>query len=221
MKAIKALLFSAVALSPLVANAASNWYGVVSIGQGTYDVSKSDFEGGAAEEGVTINSSKLDDNDTGYKFQVGYQFTPNLAVEGGLIDLGRFHYKAGFTADTDIGATSGSAQTSGHTYIFNADAVGTLPLGAGFSIFGKLGVAVATVDGDVSSTATFLSTGATGSFSDSSSKTSVVPTFGVGASFDLNETLSVRIEYERFADIDTGDGKVDADLASLGLVAHF
>ncbi|HSB95746.1 MAG TPA: outer membrane beta-barrel protein [Spongiibacteraceae bacterium] len=208
MKAIKALLFSAVALSPVIANAGSNWYGLVSVGQSTYDISKGDTDDSITDAGLTLLSSKLDDTDTGMKFQAGYQFSPNFAVEGGYVDLGRANYK--------VDVVGGNAKLDLHAWGFNVDAVGILPVGAGFSIFGKVGGIFARVDSDISAT------GANGSASDTSGKNSFKPTFGLGAAYDLNETLSVRIEYERFADLKSEDaGSGDVDLATIGLVAHF
>jgi len=207
MKAIKALLFSAVALSPVIANAATNWYGVVSVGQSKYDASKSDADRSLSDAGLIVNSSKLDDSDTGLKFQAGYQFSPNFAVEGGYVDLGRANYK--------VDVVGGNAKLDLHAYGFNVDAVGVLPLGAGFSVFGKVGAIFARVESDVSAT------GANGTASDDSSKNSFKPTFGVGAAYQLNETLSVRVEYERFSDLKSDSGNGDIDLASLGLVARF
>jgi OmpA-OmpF porin, OOP family len=208
MKTISALLLSAVALSPLVAHAGNNWYGVVSVGQSTYDASKSETDEALSDAGLTLLSSKLNDSDTGLKFQAGYQFTPNFAVEGGYVDLGRANYK--------VDLVGGNAKVDLHAYGFNVDAVGVLPLGAGFSVFAKAGVIFARVDSDLSVN------GGNGSYSDDASKNSFKPTLGLGAAYELNETLSLRIEYERFSKLESSDdGEGDIDLATLGLVARF
>jgi OOP family OmpA-OmpF porin len=216
MKTISAMLLSAVALSPLAAQAAdSNWYAVLGIGQSTYDVDKSDFDDSAADAGVAISSSKLDDNDTGYKIQAGYKFNENLAVEGGYVDLGRLSLSAELAPDAPI--TSGHVGADVKAYGFNIDAVGILPLGAGFSVFAKAGAFIAHTESDVSIVASSATT--TVKQDTDGSDTSFKPTVGLGLAVDLNETLSVRLEYERFFDVD--DDGLDADLATLGLVARF
>lgn len=218
MKTISAMLLSAVALSPLAAHAAdSNWYALVAVGQSTYDADKSDGDDSIRDAGLPLVSSELDDNDTGYKIQAGYKFNENLAVEGGYVDLGRLNYNA------ELGMTNtilgGSASETLDAYGFNIEAVGILPLGAGFSLFGKAGAILAVVKTDVSATASGLNGSV--SLEDDDTKTSFKPAAGVGAAFDLNETLSVRVEYERFFDLKSADGDGDIDLASIGLVARF
>ncbi len=63
----------------------------------------------------------------GYKLYGGYQFTPNVAVEAGVMNLGR-------TRDTGGSAT---------LYGGFVDAVGTLPLAPQWSLLGRVGVAQA------------------------------------------------------------------------------
>lgn len=226
MKNFSALLLTAVALSPLVAHAAdSNWYAVISMGQSTFDVDKSDFDdviNGTAF--ITTVNSSLDDSDTGYKIQAGYKFSENFAIEGGYVDLGSMTYNTdvGSSVPTQIGIT-GNAGAELKAYGFNVDAVGILPLGAGFSVFGKAGAIIAHTEADATVNATITDGVTTETVDDDShkTKTSLKPTVGVGISFDLNETLSARLEYERFFGLDADGDDVDVDLASIGLVARF
>lgn len=221
MKTISAVLLSAVALSPLLAHAAdTNWYAVVSAGQSTYDVDKSDFD----VDGFQSRSSKLDDNDTGYKIQVGYKFNDNLAVEGGYVDLGRMTYSATLDNNNPRASEVGPAAAELKAYGFNVEAVGILPVGAGFSVFAKGGAIIAHTESDAQITLSRFSTGTpAGTVSGDSHKTetSFKPAAGVGIAFDLNETLTARIEYERFFSLKTDADDVDVDLASIGLVARF
>jgi OOP family OmpA-OmpF porin len=218
MKTISALVLSAVALSPLVAHAAdSNWYAVLSIGQSTFDdvVDDTSFS-------TTVDSS-LDDTDTGYKIQAGYTFNENFAVEGGYVDLGRMNYDTGVASTARTLSINGDAGAELQAYGFNIDAVGILPLGSGFSLFGKVGAIIAHTESDASVTVTISDGVVTENIDDDGHKTetSLKPTAGVGFSFDLNETLSARIEYERFFGLKTEGDDVDVDLASIGLVARF
>jgi OOP family OmpA-OmpF porin len=202
----------------LAAHAAdSNWYAVISMGQSTFDADKSDFDDAAADAGLVVSSSKLDDNDTGYKIQAGYKFSENLAVEGGYVDLGRLSLSADLGPQGPI--VSGHVGADLKAYGFNIDAVGILPLGAGFSVFAKAGAILARTESDISVTAS--GQGTSVSLDEDDSDTSLAPTAGVGLAFDLNDTLSVRLEYERFFTLKSDDADVDVDLAALGLVVRF
>lgn len=221
MKTISAMLLSAVALSPLAVHAAdSNWYALVSIGQSTYDVDKSDLDGAITGAGLDVKSSKLDDTDTGYKIQAGYKFSENFAVEGGYVDFGRASY--GGDAVPGNGITSLHLGVDLKAYGFNVDAVGTLPLGAGFSAFAKAGAIITHTEG----TASVNGSGVGGSVSEDTdgSETGLSPSIGLGLAFDLTDALSVRLEYQRFFALKTSDDDIDdidVDLASLGLVVRF
>jgi OOP family OmpA-OmpF porin len=77
----------------------------------------------------------------------GWQFTPNVAVEGGVTELGRVR--------SDAGSVKGHGE-----YL---DAVGLLPLNASWSLLGSVGVAhvdLDTTSGDDSSAALKLGVGA-------------------------------------------------------------
>ena len=104
----------------------------------------------------------------------GFQFTPNWGVEAQFSDLGK----------RDIlfnGVAAGSAKVSQ----FSIAGTGTLPLTAGFSLLGKLGVSANRVNGS----------GAV----PSASKTS--PLIGVGVSYNITPALSARLEYEDFGTV--------------------
>lgn len=221
MKTISALVLSAAALSPLAAHAAdSNWYALISIGQSTFDADEGDFDSAINSVGLDVDSSKLDDNDTGYKIQAGYKFNENFALEGGYVDLGRFSYSgdavpAGNITDLHLGADV-------KAYGFNIDAVGTLPLGAGFSVFAKAGLLLSYTE--VTASVNASGVGGTANVDEDDDDWGAAPSAGVGVAFDFNDTLSVRLEYQRFFALKTGgddSDDLDADLASIGLVARF
>lgn len=221
MKTMSAVLLSVAALSPILAHAAdSNWYAGVSIGQSTFDLDKSDF----AVDGFESRSTKLDDTDTGYKIQAGYKFNDNFAVEGGYIDLGRLSYNASIDNGNPRLQLYGPVSAELQAYGFNVEAVGILPVGAGFSLFAKAGAIIAHTETDTEVRLTAASLGVVGATETADghkTETSLKPAAGLGLSFDLNETLSARIEYERFFGLKTDADDVDVDLASIGLVARF
>jgi OOP family OmpA-OmpF porin len=221
MKTISALLLSAAALTPLAAHAAdSNWYAVIALGQTSFDIDKGDLDGALNAAGLDVDSSKLDDNDTGYKIQAGYKFSENFALQGGYTELGRADYSGDAVPTLLIDNFHLGADVK--AYGFNIDAVGILPLGAGFSAFGKAGLVI--TETEVSASVDATGVGGSVSVDDDESETGVSPSIGLGLSFDLNETLSVRVEYERVFALKTADDDIDdidADLATLGLVARF
>jgi OOP family OmpA-OmpF porin len=98
------------------------------------------------------------------------------------------------------------------TGIAEGTAVGILPLGEQFSVFGKFGLYTSVVETTV---ATFL-------VNSSERKTNSDLTFGVGAGWVFTPRFQLRAEWQRYKDVDAGDlGKSDADVISLGLVYRF
>lgn len=79
-----------------------------------------------------------------------------------------------------------------------------------FSLLGRVGIA--RWDDDAQATV-----GAS-SVSDSDSGTD--PTFGLGVQFSFSKTFGLRIEWERFSDIDD-EGPSDVDLLSASVVVKF
>jgi OOP family OmpA-OmpF porin len=160
-------------------------------------VGKSDHDDGNAIPDL-ITSGSVDGSDTGFKVFGGYQFNPYFGVELAWVDLG----KAGYSG-TFFGApvTGGTVKTSG----LNLSAVGTLPLGSGFAIFGKAGVfAWEAKANDVTGGVPFSAKDDGGDLS-----------LGIGASYDFTKNFSIRAEWERFKAVG------DIDLLSIGLVYKF
>jgi OmpA-OmpF porin, OOP family len=145
-------------------------------------------------EGLT----SCDDEDTGWKILGGYQFNRHLAVELGYSDLGEIS-----GVDTGVPVTAEAT-------VFDLVAVGILPVGNNFSVYGKLGMYRAEVDAE-----------ATGFGSVSESNTGM--TFGVGVRWDFTKNLGVRAEYQKYSDVGNDDttGESDIDVISIGVVFRF
>ena len=80
---------------------------------------------------VGFATTGKDDSDWGWNFAAGYKITRNWAVELGYVDLGSFSATGTFggaPARVDADVTG-----------WNISAVGTLPLGDMFSLYGKVG----------------------------------------------------------------------------------
>jgi OOP family OmpA-OmpF porin len=211
ISALSALSTATVSVNALAAD--SGWYVLGSVGQAKYDTeSKSSIDSDlqASVAPLDLASSSLDDSDSGYKLQVGYQFNQNFAVEGGYIDLGELVYKARVTDGFD----SVGARLKTEAHGFNVSAVGILPLGS-FSLFAKVGV----IDAKVESKGSVEGVGNVAS----EDSTDVKPLFGLGAGYSFGDHLGVRVEWERFSNLgdDDSTGEGDVDLVSAGLIFKF
>lgn len=120
--------------------------------------------------GVDLGSTKVDNlggRKTGFGGFVGYQFNPNLAVEGGYRRLASYTISG---VDVDLNQA-------------HASVVGTAPLGNGFSVYGRLGYNKINVSGNAG--------GKTATASTSGGM------FGLGAAYSFSSNVSVRAEFQR------------------------
>ena len=157
-------------------------------GVGTFDVEIDDFD----DLDPTID--RYDSDDTAWKAFGGWRTNPYLAFELAYINLGS-------PDDEILPDTQLTLETDG----FAPYAVGTLPLGDWFEVFGKVGYYWYETDAQLS---TPLS-----NVSESESNETFVWSGGVGV--NIFEHFNVRLEYEQF-DFDEAD-----DAAALWLTGAF
>ncbi|MDH4390856.1 MAG: porin family protein [Aquabacterium sp.] len=201
---------------------AADWYVGGALGQSRVGGSL-----GGAAAGFTV--TKFDRTDTGFKLLAGVNLSPNFAVEGGYVGLG----KASLTVTEDDGesaqnsasgnrkvvtahvdvrrpledggnSVSVSGNLKGHGYF--VDLVGKLPLAQNWGLFGKVGL----FHGKAKVSA--------GNESDSDSGTSYK--FGVGAEYALTKSVAVRGEWERYRFKVFGDAG-NVNLLSVGVTLAF
>ncbi len=147
--------------------------------------------GGSHWKGGDQGGIATDGADTGVKIYGGYSFTPNFALEGGYVDLGKF------------GGANGSLKSNG---IF-VDAVGKVPLGdTGFSVLGRLGAYNGKLRSD------------TLGVIDSERGTNIK--VGLGGQYDFNPNMGLRAEWERYR-VDALGVKANTDMYSVGLNYKF
>ncbi len=115
MKMIAKAIVSAAALAALSAQAQGT-----STGPGPY---VGGSIGAGRYSGPPVGGLDTDRSSTGGKIYGGYEFTPNVALEAGYVDLGK--------AESAAGSVRGRG-------VF-VDAVGKVPVGQGFSVLGRLG----------------------------------------------------------------------------------
>jgi OmpA-OmpF porin, OOP family len=146
------------------------------------------------EASVEVNEASFDGSDTSFKVFGGYAFNQHFAVEAAWFDGGK--------ADESFGPATVEVELSG----LNASAVGRLPLGNVFTLFGKVGFA--TYDAEISVRAPGQSLSEDGSDEDLS--------YGVGGDFRFGRAFGLRAEYEV---VDASDAEFN--VLSVGGVYRF
>lgn len=210
-KKMKFKVLLAVAAVSASSLASAQWYGGASIGSSNASVDTS----GMIVTGATASSVSKNESDTGYKLLAGYQFHPNFALEGGYVNLGKLSATLNVTAPA-VGSLNVDYKADG----WNLMAVGILPVSNDFSLFGKIGGFYSTTKGDASTTgAVVLLPGQQTSLSKSEFNLA----YGLGVQYNINKSISVRGELERFADLRPSDAanKANVDLYSIGLIYKF
>lgn len=154
---------------------------------------------------VTVSCDK---SDTAWKILGGYQFNRILGVEVGYTDLGEVKAN-GTQGGVAIDATSKASA-------WELVAVGMLPLGAKFSIYGKAGAYYAKTDNRA--TAAVPGFSSSGSASDKNHDI----TWGFGVRYDVLRNLAVRAEWQQYNDVGgQNTGKTDIDVLSIGALYRF
>lgn len=110
----------------------------------------------------------LDTTQTGGKVHLGYEFTPNFALELGYADLGKFKFDNGSVKATGL-------------YV---DAVGKMPFAPQWSGLARVGAFQGKIDRDIS--------GVSDDDKGSSYK------WGLGVQYDVTQNAAVRAEYEQY-----------------------
>jgi OmpA-OmpF porin, OOP family len=188
----------------------SGWYGGASVGRSASTIDRDRIASGLASQGLGTSAFDNREGATGYKIFGGYQFTPNLGVEGGYVDLGRF----GYTATTvPTGSLHGDIRLKG----LNLDLVGTLPLFGKLSALGRVGVT------SIRASDSFSATGAVRMpyASSNPSQRSANWKAGLGLMYDVSDSLALRAEAERYRVKDGVGNNGNVDLFSVGLIYRF
>ena len=189
------------------------WYIGGSLGQSKVKFDTGGLASDLAAGGINTTGFTTDESDTGWKIFGGYKINRNFAVEAAYLDLGKFTAKTTATTVffTPITPTP-LTLTVKVKEIWNIAAVGILPVGNQFSLFGKLGGYRAKAELVASAVSTA-----------SNSDTNTDLSFGLGVSYDFARDFGVRAEWERFRKVGDRDttGQGDVDFLSLGVVYRF
>ena len=143
------------------------------------------------------------DTASAYRFAGGYQFTPMWGTEVSYGDYGSA------SLGSFMGTPLGNWEASG----FQISGTGTFPLGAGFDLIGKVGIAQTKLELNYSP--------AIGGGSDTATSTKLAA--GIGAQYNVSKNITIRAQYEDLGkvgnDATTGTSKVT--LLTAGVVFKF
>lgn len=155
---------------------------------------------GRASQKLSEGGVSLKDRSTAGAVFGGYQFNDMLGAEIGYTQLG------------DWSVREGGAVATLKPKTFYAALTGTVPLGNGFAVIGKLGAARTRT----TASASFLG------FGDSARNTEASLMAGLGVAYALNEKVALVAEYENFGKIVKEDtGSLKADKFSAGVRFKF
>lgn len=147
----------------------------------------------------TLFGTPTQDQDTALKIFGGVMFNPNIGLEIGYVDFGRF---TGEFPREDWKASG-----------VNFSLLAAVPLPdrySNFSLFGKIGANAWTVDDNIPSFGLISASGTS-------------PSYGLGAEVEVNPQIGINVQWERFADV--GDvsttGRSDIDVVTANFVYHF
>lgn len=193
--------------APVLAQDTSHTYFGVSVGQSKTEVDANGVTSGVLP-GVSAASSTKDEKDTAYKLFGGYQFNRNLAIEGGYFNLGNNRFNA---VTSPAGTLAGETKAQG----LNLDLVGTLPLTERLSALARIGAH------HTWSKSSFSGTGAAAAVAGSSKRDDGGYKVGLGLQYELNPSMWLRGEIERYRIKDAVGQRANVDLVSVSLVFPF
>ena len=165
-------------------------------------------------------TSDTENTDIGYQALFGYRFHRFFAAELGLAQFGDL--KSTAKADMDFEDGRGFVPAS-VSLTFSAggpmvSALGILPLGDRFELFGRLGYLFTSSERSLTSRVDGQSGGFGSAKGDSQN-----PVYGIGFSWHINQVYSIRGEYQQLDQLgqENRTGAEDVSVMGLGLVVRF
>lgn len=185
MKALVVCCLSALAL-PASADE-SGWY--MGLGAG---VSKLDLDQTAAgsDGSSTVARLQINDEDTGWKLFGGYRMNKYWAGEMSYVDLGKASGDVLISYPTQV-TLGGSSETNG----FALSGLGSMPIAAGLSVYGRLGL----YRWDTDASALVNSLGELKTVTQGDNGTDVL--YGVGMQWEVFDSFGARVEWEHFNNV--------------------
>jgi OmpA-OmpF porin, OOP family len=185
-----------------------DWYIGFGIGETTYHIENADLIRTYLGNNIQVLQLQEDDQDTAFKAFGGYQFTDYFALEWGYFDLGESTFFA------ELSPTESFSGTSAYRGV-HLDTVFSLQLSPRLSTLASLGIS------EIETKNSFYSDAGFTDFDSNYSERNTVPEVGLGVQFQMNPSLAVRAQAERFWVKDAVDSSAEADVFTLGLVYRF
>lgn len=181
------------------------------------DVGRSNIDTGLSSDA----NFKVDESDTSYKIGIGYQVNQYFSVEAGYADLGETTlstnapyseviYGSNVTIDGKFGLDAAG---------FFVGAKGSYPVTNEIGVYAKAGLIAWESDLSYSGSVTVDGDTLTGSGSEEASD-GTDPYIGLGASYSINDNLSVQGEWSRYM-LDFEGEDADIDVFSVGVAYAF
>lgn len=198
-----AIFLAALAVSPLALAQGSDYFGMLKppraslpvAGGGLYSSFENPFFAGLAPSAATTG---------GFKFKLGYKYSPYFAIESEYVDYGR----NGQSPFTGPGNLASAFRTKG----FGVDTIGSIPFWTKFSLYGRLGAFHADNRPTLAPLGGFDRPGVSGT----------KMRYGLGVRYDFNRSFGVRAEVERYSSFNANPfAEGDADMVSVGVMWRF
>lgn len=165
-------------------------------------------------------TTSTEDTDIGYQALFGYRFHRFFGAELGLAQFGEL--KSTAKTEMDFGDGRGYVPTS-VSLTFTAggpmlSAIGILPLGEKFELFGRLGYLFTSSERSLTSRVEGQSGGFGSAKGDSQN-----PVYGVGFGIHINQMYSIRGEFQKLDQLgqENRTGAEDVTVMGLGLLIRF
>jgi Outer membrane protein beta-barrel domain len=168
---------------------------------------------GVTHSSQGIRTAQSDQSDRGYRFSLGYQFTPHFALETAYTDLGKLSGTYNATlANTPTRVTVDNAFKN----VSEVNVVGNVPLSEKVDGFGRLGVynAKSELSGSALGTTIRL---------DGTDKKTTNAVYGLGLKYIINPKLSLQGEIASYSNMNIAgtEDKTNMNLYSVGVHYKF
>jgi len=185
-----------------------HFYGGLGAGQGRAKIDDDRISAELIGAGSTSTSIVHDQIDASYKIFGGYQINSNFGIEAGYFKLGEFGFKS---TTIPSGTLNGGVKLEG----FNIDLLGYLPITEKLSFLGRIGVANTRARDNFTASGSIAVLNNNPQIIDNNYKA------GVGFSYKINQSISVRTEFERYRINDAVGNKGDINIGTISLVFPF
>ena len=180
----------------------------LSLGQSRANIDEPRITAGLLGAGLATTGIRSNEREAAFKLFGGYQLTPNFAVEAGYFSLGTFGFRA---TTVPPGTFDGRIRLQG----LNLDLVGTWPMTERLSLLGRVGAQYAQAQDR------FRGTGAVAISNPNPSRRETNYKLGAGLQYEINPSMLVRGEVERYRINDAVGNHGDVNVVSLSLVIPF